>query len=159
MRRRKINNRYLSDKIPEQISRDSIDVEEFAEALKKFADEYLHGALEVNITGRIAGYASISLEMTAYMLRTALKNARDDEVISVSISLEKSITLNIEYEYEAHEEAIASVIGIAKVAGFMAQRHGNIITLKSNVTDSSIVKIYAMSKEKIANHLHEIFFL
>lgn len=159
MRRRKINGRCLSDKLPARTSKSAVDAEEFSSALEKFADEYLRGAVEITVSGRSQGYASVSAEMTAYMLRTAMENTKDDEVLRIEISLGDNLTLKISYEYDPDSETVASVIGIARIAGFVAQRCENTITLTSCITDSSTIKIYAISKNEIANHLYEIFFL
>lgn len=159
MRRRKINNRYLSEGIPHEVSENTIDADDFATALKAFADEYLRGAMEVDIVGKGSGYTSVSLNHTAYLFKLMLENAEENEVLNVKADLSESMSLFVTFRVLPSVEALAKIINAAKIAGFTANRDNNQLIFSAAIDDGVLIKIYALSKDEIKNYLFETIFL
>ena len=58
MRKRKINPQYLRRITSQDVKDESIDTLEFADSLKRFADEYLGGIMSISIEGVARGSVS-----------------------------------------------------------------------------------------------------
>ena len=159
MRRRKINNRYLSESIPSEASGNPMDAVDFATALKRFADEYLRGAMEVDVVGKGSGYTSVSLNHTAYLFRLMLENTEQNEVLNVKAELSESMSLFVTFRTPPSDEALAGIINTAKIAGFTVSSDNNELIFSAAIDSAAIIKIYALSKDEISDCLLKTIFL
>lgn len=159
MRRRKISGKYLSVSAPPSYESSSVAVHDFATAIKNFADEYLRGAATVDIIGESSGFAKVSVGSTAYLLRTLLEYAEEDETLVIKISLTGEMTISVSPRSLPDDEIVARIIAIANAAGFSVARDCYTLLFSAAIDGAEIVKIYALSKDDIFNTLFEVLFL
>ena len=153
MRKRKINPQYLLNITSREIKSESIDSYDFASSIKKFAEEYLGGIMELNISGTSKGCVKLILPVTTYLVRLLCECGDGDELIEADISLKDELTMSVTYKGECPVSDVSEIVKVARLAGFKVERNENTLIFKTEVITSPIMQIYAMSNEDFYNLL------
>ena len=148
MRKRKINPQYLRRITSQDVKDESIDTLEFADSLKRFADEYLAGIMSISIDGVARGSVTLKLPVASYLIRLLCECGDSDEFIEARISLGDELTLSVSYKNPCPSEDVAQIVKVAKLAGFEVKRYGNLLFFSADVSITSIMQIYAVSAEE-----------
>ena len=151
MRRRKITIDYhVAPPRPDDLSISGTD---FAKAIKKFADDNLAGALEVEIIGESDGTVSASPIMAAHTIKMLLGHAAADELIRMTISLRDTASIEISLGTKMGAQVISEIIDFPKSAGFNVERRERSLILSCELRYTEILKVYAISAEDFAEEL------
>lgn len=148
MRKRKINPQYLRRITSQYVKDESIDTLEFADSLKRFADEYLGGIMSIGIDGVARGSVSLKLPVASYLIRLLCECGDSDEFIEARISLKDELTLSVSYKNQCPPEDVAEIVKVARLAGFEVKRDGNSLFFSADISITSIMQIYAVSAEE-----------
>lgn len=148
MRKRKINPQYLRRITSQDVKDESIDTLEFADSLKRFADEYLGGIMSIGIDGVARGSVSLKLPVASYLIRLLCECGDSDEFIEARISLKDELTLSVSYKNQCPPEDVAEIVKVARLAGFEVKRDGNSLFFSADISITSIMQIYAVSAEE-----------
>ena len=147
MRKRKINPQYLRRITSQDVKDEAIGTLEFADSLKRFANEYLGGIMSISIDGVARGSVNLKLPVASYLIRLLCKCGDNDEFIEANISLGDKLTLSVNYQHQCPTEDVAEIVKVARLAGFEAERVGNTLRFSASVSITSIMQIYAVSAE------------
>ena len=147
MRKRKINPQYLRSITAKDVNDEEISVLDFAKSLKRFADEYLGGIMELDVVGSSVGTVSLKLPVVSYLVRLLCECGDSDEVIRATLTISDDITLKVDYEGPCPTDDVALIVKVARLAGFLVGRSGNTLTFKAKISSSSIMHVYAISQE------------
>lgn len=153
MRKRKINPQYLRRITSQDVKDESIDTLEFADSLKRFADEYLGGIMSITIDGVARGSVSLKLPVASYLIRLLCECGDSDEFIEARISLGDELTLSVNYKNPCPSEDVAQIVKVARLAGFEVKRNGNALFFSADISITSIMQIYAVSAEEFFDML------
>ena len=147
MRKRKINPQYLRRITSQDVKDEAIGTLEFADSLKRFANEYLGGIMSISIDGVARGSVNLKLPVASYLIRLICECGDNDEFIEANISLGDKLILSVNYHHQCPTEDIAEIVKVARLAGFEAERVGNTLRFSASVSITSIMQIYAVSAE------------
>ena len=153
MRKRKINPQYLRHITSQDVKDEAIDTFEFADSLKRFADEYLGGIMSISIDGLARGTVNLKLPVASYLIRLICECGDNEEFIEANINLGDKLTLSVSYKNQSPLEDIAQIVKVARLAGFEVEREGNILRFSASTSITSIMQIYAVSAEEFFNIL------
>lgn len=159
MKRRKINNRYLSERVPKTVEKTATKADDFAKSIADFANRYLEGALEVEIHGESTGTVKASTLLTAYIIRMMLEIAKEDDYLHLKIDLGDDLTMSVKFETLPKLDDLARLVNTCRMAGFHPARDGNVFSFSLKITSTNILKVYATNAEEFMRDLQEIFFM
>ena len=160
MRPRKISGRYLSERVPNlEPERKHIDANDFALGIEKFANDYLRGAMEVEICGKADGVANVSEAYTAYLVRSFLAYASIDEMLNLKITLGENLTISVSFRTLPNAEKLAQMTEIARMAGYRVSRDGSTLTFTAEIYSSKALQIYAISITDFIKELENVVFM
>ena len=113
MQKRKINKEYLHTILSSNVKDSKLDVITFADTLKRFADEYLKGLINLRISGYSGGYTELKIPVVSYFIRLLCEEA-EDEPVECEILLRDNLTIKTTYpKIRDHEKwSISTVWGI-----------------------------------------------
>lgn len=153
MRKRKINPQYLRHITSQDVKDEKIDSLDFALSIKRFADDYLRGIMQVVISGTPRGTVSIKLPVASYLIRLLAECADNDDLVELDITLGDKLTIRADYNSACKSEDVATVVKVAKLAGFEVARDGNSLFFSAKAVTSSVLQVYANSGEDFLNLL------
>lgn len=153
MKKRKINPAYLRTITSHDVQDSAIDALDFALSIKEFAEEYLRGIVTVEIHGAPKGKVTLKLPVVSYLIRLFCENAKDDEMVEVTVSLDDELTMEVRFESIDKSEDAAHLISVAKLAGFKVKREDNTFFFTAEVKISRIMHIYAASSTEFKDML------
>ncbi len=159
MKRRKINTRYLSERVPSEVGSMTMRAEDFATTIRDFANEYLDGALDVEIRGESHGNVKASTSLVAYVIRMMLEIVEEDEFLHLTIDLGDNLTMTVSFDKMPELSNLAKLVNTFRMAGFRAVRDGNTFSFSLKITDSAILRVYALSPDEFRQDMREIFFM
>ena len=153
MRKRKINPQYLRHITSQEMKDESIDTYEFTESLKRFADEYLGGIMDISVDGVARGFVNLKLPVTSYLIRLICECGDSDEFIEAHITLGDKLTLSVCYKKPCPAEDVAQIVKVAKLAGFDVTRDGNSLFFSADISITSIMQVYAATGDDLFDML------
>ena len=159
MKRRKINNRYLSERVPQTVENTSIKADDFAKSIADFSNLYLKDALEVEIHGESTGTVKASTSLTAYIIRMMLEIVSEDDYLHLRIDLGDEFTMSVEFETLPKLDDLARLVNTCRMAGFHATRDDKAFSFSLKISSTNILKIYAIDAEEFIRDLQEVFFM
>ena len=145
MRKRKINPQYLKRVIAQDVNDEKIAALDFTTSLKKFADEYLQGILELDVDRAPAGAVTLKLPVASYLIRLVCECGDSDELIRASITFSDELILRVNYTFPCPTDDVAHIVQVAKLAGFYVERDQNALIFKAPIKSESVMHIYAVS--------------
>jgi hypothetical protein len=147
LRKRKINPQYLRSITAQSVEDEKISVLEFSRSLKRFADDYLGGIMELDVSGTSVGTVCLKLPVVSYLVRLLCECGDNDEFIRASLVIADDVTLRIDYESSPPIDDAVLIIRVAKLAGFRVERYGNTLIFKADISMTSIMHVYAVTVE------------
>lgn len=157
MRKRKINPQYLKHITAQDVRNEEIAAIDFARSIKSFADEYLGGIIELDVTGSSSGTVNLNLPVTTYLVRLICECGDFDDVIDATLSIDDDLILTVKYGNSPPTEDVAYIVSVAKLAGFTVDRRGSTLVFKAKIRITSIMQIYATSGEEFRETLIRTF--
>ena len=157
MRKRKINPQYLKHITAQDVRNEEIAAIDFARSIKSFADEYLGGIIELDVTGSSSGTVNLNLPVTTYLVRLICECGDFDDVIDATLSIDDDLILTVKYGNSPPTEDVAYIVSVAKLAGFTVDRRGSTLVFKAKIRITSIMQIYATSGEEFREILIRTF--
>ena len=157
MRKRKINPQYLKHITAQDVRNEEIAAIDFARSIKSFADEYLGGIIELDVTGSSSGTVNLNLPVTTYLVRLICECGDFDDVIDATLSIDDDLILTVKYGNSPPTEDVAYIVSVAKLAGFTVDRRGSVLVFKAKIRITSIMQIYATSGEEFREILIRTF--
>ena len=148
MQKRKINKEYLHTILSSNVKDSKLDVITFADTLKRFADEYLKGLINLRISGYSGGYTELKIPVVSYFIRLLCEEA-DDEPVECEILLGDNLTIKTTYPKIRDHEKTAFLIRVAKFAGFNVDRDVDLLIFTSDIRITSVMQIYAISSDEL----------
>ena len=153
MIKRKINPEYLRRITASNVNDDKIYAQDFQDTVSRFAKEYLAGVMTLKISGSSNGTVKLKLPVVSYLVRLLCEEA-EDEPVKCEITLETDkLTLRTTYPAIWDNKKTAYLISIGKLAGFDVKRDSDILFFSTSITVSSIVQIYALSRDEFMDAL------
>lgn len=160
MRRRKIGERTLCDRIPESVRRTRIKVADFCSSLDVFSREYLNGAIAYEGECRTDGYITACSFQSAYALRVAVEHGAEDTPVRVTVLEEGSqLRLHVVIGDSPSPDAISEIIRALTLAGFTAHEEPDGICAYIPLERDKLIKIYAKSRNVFIQDLYVMFFV
>ena len=153
MRKRKINPQHLKRIVAQDINDETIAALDFAISLKKFADEYLKGILELDVIGTSSGTVNLKLPVASYLVRLLCECGDRDELIKASLELSDELTLLVNYSFSCPTDDVAHIVQVARLAGFRVERDGSTLIFKAPIKAEAIMRIYAVSSSEFHDML------
>lgn len=153
MRKRKINPQHLRRIVAQDVNDEKIAALDFAISLKKFADEYLRGILELDINGTSPGTVNLKLPVASYLVRLLCECGDRDELIRASLELSDELTLLVNYSFSCPADDVARIVQVARLAGFRVERDGSVLIFKAPITAEPVMRIYAVSQSEFQSML------
>ena len=147
MRKRKINPQYLSIITSQDVRDEEIAVIDFAKSLKRFADEYLGGIIELDVEGFSTGSVNLKLSVASYLIRLICECGDSDDLIRATLSLGDDLVLKVDYDTPRPTDDVAYIVRVAKLVGFSVERSGSSLIFKAKIKMNSIMQIYATSAD------------
>ncbi len=139
---------YFSTVYPELEGLKDLGADCVANSIAKFAEMSLKGAMRVTVKGESNNMVNINPEYTAVVLRELLRATYLREVIDLEITVGDTLTFKAPIKSVLKLEDIAKIMNMARFAGFSASWSDSTFTFSCKVTDSNILKLYALSSEE-----------
>lgn len=160
MRRRRIGERTLSSRIPEDVRQTRIKVADFCSSLEVFSREYLKGAIAYEGKCKTDGYITACSFQSAYALRVAVMHGADDTPVRVTVREEgRELLLHVVIADSPDPAAIAEMIRALTLAGFSALEEQDGICAHIPLERDKLIKIYAKSRNIFIQDLYAMFFV
>jgi hypothetical protein len=160
MRRRNIDSRRISARRPELSQKENVSASGFADSLKRFADEYLRGAMKVTIEGSSIETVSISLRDAAYMFRLMVEWGGEDAMTEAHIRICEHMTIDVKFPSGLPSvEQLSDIARAGRVAGFFFDVRADRIIVRAPLEVGKPVAVYASDFDKIINIFEKIFFM
>ena len=153
MRKRKINPQYLRQITAQEVKDEVIDALDFSMSLVRFADEYLGGIMNISVSGVSRGTVKLNLPVTSYLIRLLAECGDSDELIEPHISLDDTLSISVTYTCACPTEDVATIVKVARLAGFEVKRDGNSLYFTAKVTTTHLMQLYATSADDFLDML------
>lgn len=152
----------LTDAKPIDITRRPILAKDFADSVTDFLNSNFRGLVEVtHEVPNVAFYVSISSDMAAYFLKLMLAYVNGESLLKVNISTpEEDLVVAITAEDALPYDFVDTntLIRTAKNAGFDVTVTDNSIIMKSHLTLSAALRVYALNFSDMRYKLNELFY-
>ena len=160
MRRRKIDSRRISSRRPTVSIKESTSAVNFADSVKKFADEYLRGALEVERVGTSSAIINLSLRDAAYMLRLMVEYGGEESVLKTTVTIKENFVIDTEFPSGLPSiEELTLIAKAARSAGFFFEIRGNRVIVRAPLSMGSVSTVYANDDYRIVSLFLDVFFI
>ena len=160
MRRRKIDSRRISPRRPDVTTIQPISSIGFATSLKRFSDEYLRGAMEVEIDGSSASAINISLHEAAYMMRLMVEFGGEESVLKTKITIGEHLRIDTYFPSGCPSiEDMAEIAKAGRAAGFFFEIRDSHIIMKAEIKHGAPTPVYVSDYDAIVDIFVNIFFM
>ena len=159
MKKRRLLYGSISSRICEITDKENVLADEFASALRRLADDYLQGSVELDIKGTSRGIVTISVSTAAELIRLMLEGIAPDDVLQINIELASELKIELAPRSLPKAEILAKIITLAKSAGFTVSRTKTTVTLTSDIAQTQLLKIYAISQDDIYEQMRDVIIL
>lgn len=147
MRKRRINPDYLVRITGMDVKNEPIDSLDLALSIKRFANEYLAGIVNVSIEGKSEGKVGLKLSVVSYLIRL-ISMSTEDGTVDLTVSLGENLKIDARFDYMPSVDDTVDIINAAKLSGFEVSREDNTLSFTAKVIGSRIMQVYAASSDE-----------
>lgn len=154
--------RHLSGKALLKRNIREISVRDLNEAVMKFSDSFLRGAVSLSTDGKNSADAvELSAEYTAYMFRLMVQVCERGTLLYVRIESGDGIyTWRVDFGTNLPKHtAMCKIKAAAEKAGFTCKEEGTVLLLSTRLKHRQLISVYAASRDDVERVLFDTFFL
>lgn len=153
MKKRQIDKGYLRELLTSEATEGMISASVFVGTVKRFAEEYLGGAVLVTGNELTGGMVSLRLPAVTYLIRLFCEYAKEDEVINIDFTLCDKLIMKVSFKDLDESEPVSELIKVGRLACFDVSRDDSSLIFESEIFDNAPMKIYAISSDELMSML------
>lgn len=160
MRRQRIDSRRISPRRPDISVKENISAVGFGASLKRFADQYLRGAMTVTLEGASTVLINISLHDAAYMLRLMVEYGGECAVLKTNVTIDSHIRIDTYFPCGLPTiEELSDIARAGRAAGFFFEIRDGRIIMRAPCGLGGTLPVYASNFDRIFTIFESVFFI